>query len=110
MAHPSKALELPISARIAVLGCERGLFTGKRLADYDTLSGFDHINARRIVNGYVAEQAAQVARAARAFEAALEAAGYAPAVAPIPDHVPVTPDQKQGGLLMLILKLLRIVK
>ena len=108
--NPGKALNLPFSAKIAVVGCERGMFTGKRLADYDTLSGFDHINARRIVNGFVLKQAEDVANAAEAFEKALLAGGYRAATAPIPDHVPATPDQKPGGLLMLILKLLRIVK
>jgi predicted chitinase len=104
VAHPSKALDLPVSARIAVMGCERGMFTGKRLADYDRPAGFDHMNARRVVNGFVLEQADQVTRAARAFEAALEAAGYRPAVAPIPDHVPASPAQKPGGLLGAIIK------
>lgn len=102
----SDALKLPVSAHIAVTGCERGLFTGKKLSDYDTPNGFDHVQARRIVNGFVRDQANDVAKAARAFEVALAAAGYAPqgrvaapkATSPAPTH----PKQSTGLLAALL--------
>ena len=110
--NPGKALNLPFSAKIAVVGCERGMFTGKRLANFDMPTGYDHLNARRIVNRFVLKQAEAVADASEAFEAALVAGGYVgPRTAPAPDYEIGTPTEAEpGGLLMLILKLLRIVK
>lgn len=49
--NPSRALELPVSATIAVEGMKRGGFTGKSLADYDSPTSFDHFGARAVVNG-----------------------------------------------------------
>lgn len=50
---------------------EKGLFTGKKLADY--LPG-DYVGARRIING--TDKAEAIARHAEAFEAALIAGGW----------------------------------
>ncbi|GGA23866.1 hypothetical protein [Neptunicoccus cionae] len=51
LADPSKALIPAISARIAVEGMWQGLFTTRKLSDYDHPDGFDHFGARDIVNG-----------------------------------------------------------
>lgn len=108
---PSRALDLDVSATISVVGCERGLFTGKRLSDYDTPNGFDHVQARRIVNGFVRDQANDVAKAAQAFAAALAEAGHAPqgrATAPkSPSSAPTQPKQSTGLLAALLTGLAR---
>jgi len=49
--HPELALDTEISAKILVVGMTKGLFTGKKLADYFNSEKEDWINARRIVNG-----------------------------------------------------------
>lgn len=74
--HPEKTLELETSARIAVIGCERGLFRKYKLSDYDLPGGeYDHFNARNIVNGLVRSQATAVASYAKEFEVAFRAGG-----------------------------------
>ncbi len=105
-AEPGRALELPISAKIAAEGMKRGMFTGKKLADYDRPDGFDHYNARSIVNGDKdkADRGARktvgalVADYAEAFETALHGAGWreGPALPPDvekPAPNPVAPPQ-----------------
>ena len=50
----SDALKLDVSARIAVEGMRDGMFTGKKLSDYDFPSALNNpprTNPRRIVNG-----------------------------------------------------------
>lgn len=64
--NPSLAMLPEIAAQILVRGCVEGWFTGKKLSDY--LPG-DYLNARRVVNG--TDRAADIARIARDFEAAL---------------------------------------
>lgn len=66
VADPGLAMQPTIAAQILVRGCQEGWFTGKRLSDY--LPG-DYLGARRIVNG--TDRAADIARYAEAFEAAL---------------------------------------
>lgn len=99
-AQPQLALDPGISGRIAVVGCEKGLFTGKKLADYDLPGGgYDHRNARRIVNGYVASQASDVASRAASFELALREAGYAPSNRPFVVSIPdLGPKTALGGM------------
>ena len=63
------AMEPGVAADILVRGCTEGWFTGRSLSDY--LPG-DYVNARRVVNG--TDRAEKIAREARTFEAALEAA------------------------------------
>ena len=72
--HPEKALELENSAKIAALGCEAGLFTGKSLADYDKTDGFDHYHARAIVNGDTRANGRKVRDLCLGFERALREA------------------------------------
>ena len=90
-ANPDRALELPISAKIAVQGCARGLFTGKKLSDFDGPE-YDHYNARAIVNGDKHANGAKVAGYAVAFEAALKSGGWGAQPAFV-DHTPPRPTQ-----------------
>lgn len=101
VSEPGRALDLPVSAAIAVKGCFHGIFTGKRLGDYDKGSWFDHVNARAIVNGDKNKRARgatktngeKVAAYAEAFEAALIAGGWgetAPAAPPPAPEQPTT--------------------
>jgi hypothetical protein len=79
--NPEDAMQLQVSARIAVQGMERGMFTGKKLADYAFPAALDAPparNPRRIVNGQDGSDA-EVAGFHRQFAAALEKAGWEPA-------------------------------
>ncbi|WP_112312483.1 hypothetical protein [Pseudogemmobacter bohemicus] len=69
IAEPDLALDPVLAGRILVQGCVDGWFTGKRLSDYLDRPQPDYHNARRIVNGL--DRAAEIARCARLFEAAL---------------------------------------
>ncbi len=83
--NPDLALHPTIAARILVLGCTQGWFTGKKLADY--LPG-DYVNARRVVNG--TDRADLIASYARTFEMALRSMG--PTIAPAPPAQPPKPQ------------------
>lgn len=72
------ALDSALGAAAAVRGMREGLFTGRKLADYDfpaALTANPAANPRRIVNGQDGSDA-EVARHHRQFAAALEAAGW----------------------------------
>lgn len=71
--NPSAAMNPDLAAQILVRGCMGGWFTGQRLSDY--LPG-DYKGARRVVNG--TDRAAEIARYASKFEAALLAMPAAP--------------------------------
>lgn len=77
--NPDLALQCDVSCRILIWGMETGAFTGKRLADFlpiDGRAGHDAFErARRIING--TDKAAQIAKIALVFDAALEAGGWA---------------------------------
>jgi hypothetical protein len=82
------ALKLPVSARIAVTGMRDGMFTGRKLADFEFPADLGNpisTNPRRIVNGNDGSDA-EVARFHMAFAEALEAAGWGkePVTAPVP--------------------------
>lgn len=62
--HPDRALNAALAAKILVVGCTEGWFTGKKLSDYS-----DYVNMRRVVNG--TDKAEQIAGYARTFEKAL---------------------------------------
>lgn len=91
------ALDLKTSVRATFDGMEKGLFTGKKLADYDYLVtrnpdvlGYKYYASRAIVNGDTAANGAMIATYAKAFEKALVAAGYAPKdITPEPPKVSV---------------------
>ncbi|PJN93535.1 hypothetical protein CNY89_20105, partial [Amaricoccus sp. HAR-UPW-R2A-40] len=65
--NPERALELEISAEIAVVGMARGLFTGKSLGDYFSATRDDPAAARAIVNGDVRVNGPRIATLHRAF-------------------------------------------
>lgn len=69
---PDRALELPIASAILFLGMTRGIFTGRKLADYLNARATDWINARRIING--TDKASIIAGAAKQFYADLVSA------------------------------------
>jgi putative chitinase len=69
---PDDAMKPDVAARILVDGMSKGVFTGKKLADY--LPG-DYANARRIING--TDRAAHIANLAIGFEGALAQGGWA---------------------------------
>jgi len=70
-AKPDDALKLPVAARILFDGLEKGMFTGKKIADFDNYKAM-----RATVNGDGALNGATVAGWAEKYEAALRAAGY----------------------------------
>lgn len=81
---PDLALRPDIAAQVLVQGSLKGIFTGKKLGDY--LPG-DYKNARRVING--TDRATTIAKHAKAFEAALRAAGYTREVKPQPKPNPL---------------------
>jgi putative chitinase len=104
----ASALDLKTSVRATFDGMEQGLFTGKKLADYDYLvttkpavPGYKYYASRAIVNGDTAGNGAKIAEYAKAFEKALRDAGYSPKRAdpvsvpavPVPEPKPVEPDK-----------------
>ena len=48
---PDLALERDIAAKLLVVGMLEGLYTGRKLSDYDVVGTFDAFGARRIING-----------------------------------------------------------
>jgi predicted chitinase len=66
---PNEALDMAVSIKVMFVGMEKGLFTGKKLADYFNGTREDWVNARRIINGL--DRADLVAKYAKAFYAAI---------------------------------------
>jgi len=80
---PNAAMNPDVAARILVRGMVEGWFTGRKMADFATFE-----DMRRVVNG--TDRAADIARLARGYEAALLAAeGSAP---PAPKPAPAVPS------------------
>jgi hypothetical protein len=94
--NPDLALDLQISSRISAEGCRVGLFRGKALSDYDRVDGYDHRNARDIVNGDKRKNGPLIARYADAFEGALYAAGWGSEPPVRPDVEPIVHDDPQA--------------
>lgn len=95
VANPKLLLEAKYAAPILVTGMNEGWFTGKRLDQYITLSRSDFTGARRIVNG--TDKAAEIAKLARDYDAALQAEGYG---VDVPDAAaPATPPTTDESLL-----------
>lgn len=93
LGNPDLALRTDVSARILILGMQKGLFTGLKLADFLNGDVPDYRGARAIINPDVKTNGDAVAGYARAFETALRAAGYigqAPKPLPIPEPKPVS--------------------
>lgn len=74
ISNPDSVMEPVASAKVLVVGCQKGWFTGKKLSDYITLNKSDFIGARRIVNGM--DEAHQIAALAEAYEAELIRENY----------------------------------
>lgn len=91
VANPDRAMELRIAATIMFEGMIRGLFTGKKLADFILGTKADYRGARAIINGDVKANGPKVAGYAVAFEKALRAAGY---VSQSPQPRPTIPPEK----------------
>jgi putative chitinase len=66
---PDKALEPAVAYLILREGMKRGLFTGKRLADYIHDDVCEFVNARKVINGL--DRAHLIARAARQIDQVL---------------------------------------
>jgi putative chitinase len=88
--EPDKALEPDMAAAILIIGCLRGVFTGKKLSDYTKFT-----DMRRVVNG--TDKASEIATIAEGFLRALQAAPVIPA-----PEVPATPVQPPTGLAAFI--------
>ena len=76
--NPSLALDPKTGADIAVVGMSEGMFTGRKLSDYDFPSALNNppdTNPRRIVNGKDGTDA-KIAATHRHFHAALIAGGW----------------------------------
>lgn len=67
--NPDLALVPETAAKICVMGMQRGLFTSRRLAQYDRPGGYDFVGARAIVNGRDRDQL--IASYARHYRAVL---------------------------------------
>jgi hypothetical protein len=88
---PDLALVPANAAQIMALGMVSGWFTGRKLADYITLSSSDFVNARRIING--TDRADLIAGYAKEYDALLTQDGYgvsAPSATPPAPSPPVT--------------------
>jgi hypothetical protein len=107
VANPKKLLEPQYAVRVLVDGMRLGTFTGKKLADYITLSASDFAGARRIVNG--TDKAASIAAIARDYDASLKAEGYGSAA---PTATPPAPanDNKPNWMAALFAALLGIFR
>lgn len=86
-------MDLATSILVMFDGMLKGMFTGKRLDDYINGTA-DYYNARRIINADVTANGAHIAAKAKAFQAALEAAGYTrQAAQPLPTPSPAPKPQ-----------------
>jgi putative chitinase len=118
---PGNALDMRTAVRILFDGMEKGLFTGKRLSDFDYLvtknpevPGYRYYVSRSIINGDTATNGSKIDAYGRAFEKALREAGYGRGAAvpmPAPDPVPIDPERasKSRGIAALILGALAAV-
>lgn len=97
---PSLALDPHTAAKILVVGMKEGWFTGKKLADYISLTKSSFKQARRIVNGM--DRAAKIAALAVKHDRALKEGGYGEA-APTP---PKRPETRTQGIISSLIALL----
>ncbi|RAS16105.1 hypothetical protein [Ensifer adhaerens] len=73
---PDDAAKMPMAIRILFDGMVGGIFTGRKLKDYDAVDGYRYAASRAIINGDVKANGARIEKYGRAFEAALRTAGY----------------------------------
>jgi hypothetical protein len=83
---PKKALEWPTALHVIFDGMIKGMFTGKKLADYIGNGKRDYVGARRIING--TDKAKQIALIAEGFREALVQANERPADAVVAKDEP----------------------
>ncbi len=123
VAHPDRALEMPIATSILFDGMINGWFTGHKLADHIGPAFCDYRNARRIING--ADRAATIAGYAvnfeRALKDAIEPINYDQPVIPVtvfppplrppddPGPDPADRPNRQGGFFMALLAFFRVL-
>jgi putative chitinase len=88
--NPEAALEMSTAVRILFDGMINGIFTGKKLSDYNLQSEAGRIAARAIINGDVKKNGAMIAGYAEAFANALRVAGYGQWVAEKPALTPIS--------------------
>ncbi len=107
--NPENAMHLAVSAKVAVRGMVEGMFTRRKLADYDFPAAIDAPpaqNPRRIVNGQDGSDR-EIARFHRDFANALAAAGWSvsppkpPVSAPKPPAAPTPAPASTGTLARL---------
>jgi len=79
---PDHALKLPVAARILLDGLEKGMFTGKKVSQYD-----NYKDMRATVNGDGSLNGATVAAYAEMYERALRAAGYGKVPVGVPEVI-----------------------
>lgn len=102
---PDLALRPEIAVPVLVRGSMQGWFTGKKIPDYITLQKSDFHNARRVING--TDKAAEIAKLARQYDAALKKVGYGEGDEPVlPPDVEPTP---KGGLIAAIVAALAAI-
>lgn len=72
---PDLLLERPVAAKALVIGMLEGIYTGKKLEDYNGINGsYDFVRARRIVNGL--DKAELIAGYANKFLTAINLSKY----------------------------------
>lgn len=113
IADRDRALELETSAAIAVVGMYTGLFTGKKLSDYNFPTAVDapsESNPRRIINGKDGTDG-KIANTYRLFYSALKAAGFGEVSEPVEQTpVPQVPTRTRSVILAEIDKLVDELK
>jgi len=107
--NPESAVSVAdMAARVLFDGMIAGLFTGKKLADYDVPGGFDFVGARRIVNGQA--QAAKYAENAQRWLDALDGAGYLEPTRRMVEHAPETSAPVRDSFLGWLLRMVGVRK
>lgn len=83
IATPDQASDMATAVRILFDGMMQGLFTGRRLADFDTdesrseaATGYRYAASRAIINSDVRQNGPKIEAYGRVFEKALHEAGY----------------------------------
>ncbi|ANK73723.1 hypothetical protein FA04_14505 [Ensifer adhaerens] len=84
--NPDAAKDMATAVRILFDGMEKGLFTGRKLSDYDYMlfvqppkPAFKYYASRAIINGDLAANGGDIDKYGKAFESALTEARYQPA-------------------------------
>lgn len=67
--NPDLAMGMAAATQIMFIGMTKGMYTGKKLADYLNSNGTDWVNARRIING--TDKAERIAGYAEQFYTAI---------------------------------------